>query len=185
MSQAGVISISGGGGGGSPIETLTGNSGGPVPPTANNIFVLGGESSVNNTNGITVIGNPGTSTETVTLTNRITGSTTTSDGAGQTQVFSTFALGATPGTYLFDTNIAAFNKTASLGASYKVSVTRRTTGAADFGIEPDTFIQKEEGAMIGVSVTVLTSGNNFSISVTGLSGNVIDWVALTTYVFAS
>ena len=61
MSQAGVISVSGGGGGGSPVETLTGNTGGAVPPTANNINVIGAS-------GITVAGNPGTSTLTISLT---------------------------------------------------------------------------------------------------------------------
>lgn len=61
MSQAGIVNISGGGGGGGPIETLTGNSGGAVPPTANNIFVLGAA-------GINVVGNPGTSTLTISLT---------------------------------------------------------------------------------------------------------------------
>lgn len=61
MSQAGLINISGGGGSGSPIETLTGDSGGAVPPTANNINTLGSGS-------ITTIGNPGTSTITTELT---------------------------------------------------------------------------------------------------------------------
>lgn len=43
------------------VETLTGNSGGAVGPTANNINVLGGT-------GITVVGNPGTSTLTISTT---------------------------------------------------------------------------------------------------------------------
>ncbi len=44
------------------ILTLTGNSGGAVPPTAGNINVLG-------SGGINVAGNPGTSTLTITTTN--------------------------------------------------------------------------------------------------------------------
>lgn len=59
MSQAG--SYLQGGGGVVPIETLTGNIGGPVPPTAGNINLLGG-------NNITSTGNPGTSTITFDLT---------------------------------------------------------------------------------------------------------------------
>ena len=62
MSQAGIINVAGGGGGGAPIQTLTGNSGGAVPPTANNINVVG-------TGAITVTGNPGTSTLTIAVTN--------------------------------------------------------------------------------------------------------------------
>jgi len=58
VSQAGIINVAGGGGSGSPVQTLTGNSGGAVPPTANNINVVGSGS-------ITVTGNPGTSTLTI------------------------------------------------------------------------------------------------------------------------
>lgn len=42
------------------VETLTGNSGGPVGPTANNINILGA-------GGVLVAGNPGTSTLTITV----------------------------------------------------------------------------------------------------------------------
>lgn len=57
----GFVSFSGTGG----TETLTGNSGGAVSPTANNINTLG-------TGSITIVGNPGTST----LTTQLTGLTT-------------------------------------------------------------------------------------------------------------
>ena len=63
MSQSGrYISNTGPGG---YIQTLTGNSGGAVPPTAGNINTIGG-------NNITVVGNPATST----LTASVTGTTT-------------------------------------------------------------------------------------------------------------
>lgn len=57
MSQQGTIQV--GGGGTILVETLTGNTGGPVPPTANNINVIGAS-------GVNVAGNPGTSTLTIT-----------------------------------------------------------------------------------------------------------------------
>ena len=47
-------------GGAATVDTLTGNSGGPVPPTAGNINVIGA-------GGVTVAGNPGTSTLTITV----------------------------------------------------------------------------------------------------------------------
>lgn len=50
--------------GGSATETLTGNSGGAVSPTANNINTIGAGS-------ITIVGNPGTSTLTTQLTGLI------------------------------------------------------------------------------------------------------------------
>ena len=65
MSQAGINNIGGGGGGGSPVETLTGNNGVAVPPTANNINILG-------TGPITVTGNSGTSTLTISITETAT-----------------------------------------------------------------------------------------------------------------
>ncbi len=62
MSQAGILNVAGGGGGGSPVQTLTGDTGGPVPPTLNNINLIGGA-------GVSVAGNAGTSTLTINLTN--------------------------------------------------------------------------------------------------------------------
>src|SRR5208337_3914925 len=57
MSQAGLINSKGGGGGGN-VQTLTGNTGGAVGPTANNINLVGATL-------YTTAGNPGTSTLTV------------------------------------------------------------------------------------------------------------------------
>jgi hypothetical protein len=59
MSQAGALNATGGGSGN--VQTLTGNSGGAVSPTANNINTLG-------TGSITIVGSPGTSTLTTQLT---------------------------------------------------------------------------------------------------------------------
>lgn len=56
--QANWVQIAGGG---MSIETLTGNSGGAVSPTGNNINTLG-------TGSITIVGNPGSSTLTTQLT---------------------------------------------------------------------------------------------------------------------
>lgn len=61
MSQAGITNVAGGGGPGTPILSLTGNSGGPVFPTGNNVNTVG-------TGSISVVGNPGTSTLTTQLT---------------------------------------------------------------------------------------------------------------------
>ncbi len=58
-------------------------------------------------------------------------------------------------------------------------------GATASGVGSDTFIEKEEGAMSGTTVSVNTSSNTFKINVTGLAGKTIDWVAVATYVFAS
>lgn len=57
MSQYTVSFVAGGSG---TITTLTGNSGGPVPPTAGNINVIGSGT-------VNVVGNPGTSTLTISV----------------------------------------------------------------------------------------------------------------------
>lgn len=63
MSQAGILRVSSGGGGGTGILTITGNSGGNVGADgANNINLLGG-------GAITVTGSPGTNTLTITSSN--------------------------------------------------------------------------------------------------------------------
>lgn len=61
MSQSGRYSL---GSGGAPIETLTGNTGGPVGPTGQNINIIGA-------GAITVAGNPGTSTLTISQSGTI------------------------------------------------------------------------------------------------------------------
>jgi hypothetical protein len=80
MSHAGINDATGGGGGN--VQTLTGNSGGPVPPSGNNINIVG-------SGGVLVSGDPGTSTLTITApggsgittidgnTGSVTGSTVT------------------------------------------------------------------------------------------------------------
>lgn len=65
MSQAGALSTGGGGGGGTDIRTITGNSGGAVPPNAaHNINIVG-------TGTLTVVGSPGTNTLTITDSNTV------------------------------------------------------------------------------------------------------------------
>lgn len=67
-----ILNNSSGSSGGSSVTTITGNSGGAVPPTAGNINIIGA-------GGVTVSGTPGTSTLTITASataftwNEITG----------------------------------------------------------------------------------------------------------------
>lgn len=74
MSQFGTIST--GGGGGSDILTLTGNSGGSVGPS------IGGNVNLVGTGVITIVGNPGTNTLTVTPSGAIASSFITAPSTG-------------------------------------------------------------------------------------------------------
>jgi hypothetical protein len=174
-----------GGSSAADIETITGNSGGAVGPDGSfNINLLGDDSTTNNTNGITVVGNAGTNTQTVTLTNRITGTATTTDDVTPQTIFS-FPLGATPGTYLFFVKVTVFNVTDSLSAAYSSFRTIRATGAAGVSIGATTAFSDEEGAMTGIVVTNGLSGNNATLTATGLAGKTINYLALVDYIFIS
>ncbi len=183
MSQAGIINVSGGGGGGAPIQTITGNDGVAVPPTANNIFLVGGTLSSNNTNGITTTGDAGTSTETVNLTNRVQGIVTTANATPTT--LTTFALGATPGVYNFDIQISGFDVTDTAGCGYFISGSVRTTGAAAVLIGTPDKITNEEAATTACDANLIVSGNNAIVQVTGIAATSINWRSLSQYIFVS
>lgn len=184
MSQAGILNIAGGGGGGTPIQTLTGDSGGAVPPTANNIFVVGGTSTSNNINGITVVGNPGTSTETFTLTNRYTQTATT---VGATTATVTILSALVAGTYTLDMNIAAYataggpagNGYTIVGAVKSDGVTSSLCGGVG-AQQKDSFED-----VVGANAVMNVSGNTITVVFTGAAGVTFDWIVTGTYVLVS
>ncbi len=174
MSQAGLVRFASGTG---ALNTLTGDDGIPVPPDgANNINIITGP-------GLTTTGNIGTNSITITLDGDTRGTTTTV-GAVSANVI-TLALGAVPGTYTFDVKVAAFEATTPAGAGYTIVGAVRTTGAAAVlvpGQAVDTF---EEAALNTASAALGVAGNNAVITVTGVVGLTIDWVADSLYTFAS
>jgi hypothetical protein len=170
MSQAGIINVAGGGGGGAPIQTLTGD-----------IFVLGGTSSVNNLNGITVIGNPGTSTETFTLTNRFQQNTTTV-GAASSTVTILSALAA--GTYTLDILVAGYATAGGpAGNGYTIVGAVRSTGAAATLLPNQQKDSFEE--TVGANAVLGVSGNTITVTVTGSAGINFDWNITGTYILVS
>lgn len=125
MSQ--IISFGSGGGGGSPVLTLTGNSGGPISPTAGNINLLGG-------NNITAAGNAGTSTITFSVTGttnhalqlgNATGSLTSLGVASNGQL----PIGSTGADPVLNTLTAGTNISIANGAG---TITISASGAASF-----------------------------------------------------
>ena len=167
---------------GTGIETVTGNSGGPVGPDgADNLNLLGDDSTVNNTNGITVIGDAGTNTETVTLTNRLTGTGTTVGATTADLV--TFSLGAVAGAYNFELKVIGFNASTPASTGFTVLGTMRTDGAtATIEAVPDE-TPIENVALITCDVDMIASVNNLIIRVLGVAGLTINWNVLATYVF--
>jgi hypothetical protein len=180
------------------IKVLT--SGGPIPgniptsfntdsgvviPSANTVNINGGQTTINNVNGIRAIANlTGSNNEVIQLTNRISGSGTTTDGTTPV-IISSFNLGAVPGTYLVTAQLAAFDVTDSLSAGYTSYCVVRTNGVTATLINSQVGLISEEGAMVGVDVENAIVGNSLNVTAIGLAGKTIHYVSLSTYIFAS
>jgi hypothetical protein len=178
MSQAGIISISGG----TPAvpEQFTTDSGIAVP-VANNLNIFGIDSIANNDNGISTSGSG--ATVNIILTNRSTGTVTTANATPTTAL--TFALGATPGVYFFEGNVVAFDTTDTAGGAYSFVSGFRTTGAAATEISTEFKDVFEEAAMATADFSIAASANNFVLTVTGIAAKTIDWNVYLTYRFVS
>ncbi len=177
MSQAGAITVSGGGGGGS-LNTLTPDQGGVVSPVANNINVFGQSTTINNDNGIRTF-NGGAGELDVRLTNRITGSVTTSDATPTT--IASFSLDAVATVYTFDIQIACFNSTDINGDGYFISGTARTDGVtATLCGTPDKIVNEE--VIDTADANMIVSGNTVIIQATGIAGKTHRWRTVATYV---
>lgn len=160
------------------VETLTGNSGGPVGPDSVdfNINILGGA-------GITIVGDPSTNTLTANLNNYSNQTVTTTNATPNNTIV--LPLGSTPGVYTLDVNVSAFNVTDTLGAGFSVFSSVRTTGSAAVLIDNSDLISNTEGDMSGTNCTVQVTGNDAVIQLTGLASKTIDWRAIIFYTFVS
>lgn len=161
---------------------------GTAVPAANILIVNGFDSDENNENGIItkggVVGTGTVNEVDVVITNRITGTGTTTDGVTPVTLF-TFPLGASPGTYLFQINVTVFDLTSSLSAGYVDFAAVRTTGAVAFDIGTQPALIVEEGILSTASVNPTINGNSFEFTVTGVAGETINWYVLATYIFVS
>lgn len=178
MSQAGKLNTSSGP---PPIvaTTYVTDVNSPAIPALNVLNVLGNDTTVNDANGIRTDGSSGSNTLTVQLTNRLQGTTSTV-GAVTADII-TFSLGATPGTYAFEVRISGFEATTPAGVGYSLFASVRTTGAAATLCGTPDLIENEEAALIAADVTMVVSGNNAIVRVTGVAALTINWSAVGLY----
>ncbi len=165
MSQAGVSSFNSSGG--AVVEFLEGNSGGPVPPDGSHIIHVVGTA----TNGINVVGSPGTSTLTVAMQSPY------SDGDF---TFTTATAGATRTVTVSNTNNSNVASNATLlistgGASAgDPKIVYNEVGAADWATGIDN--SASDSYVISASASLGTS-NVLSLATSGIStfqgGNVL------------
>lgn len=180
MSQAGILNTSAG-----PVPPtvptqFTADSGTAIP-AANNLNVFGIDSPLNNDNGISTVG--AGDTLQVVLNNRVTGAIATAN-ATPTTVFA-FNLGATPGVYIFEGNLVAFNSTDTAGAGYTFSSAFRTDGVTATEIATEFKDVMEEAAMATADFSIAGVGNTMTLTATGIAGKTINWNALINYRFVS
>lgn len=156
-------------------------------PAANILIVNGFDSEENNANGIITKGGvvgTGTGNEVdVVLTNRLTGSVTTSGAV--TSPIITF----TPtviGTYVLEARVSAYNTTASLGAGYSMFSAIRFDGVnSNLCGTPDRIVN-EEGSMAtpgNANCTITVSGADILVNGAGYAAQNINWVAVGLYTF--
>lgn len=161
---------------------------GAATPAANNLNVFTSQTGVttagtdNNIKGVTTSATG--STVNVILTNRITGTATTTDGVTPANVF-TFNLGAIPGTYLFRSYLVVYDLTGSLGGGYSSFATVRTTGAVGTLLNTGNFFISEEGALSALDLANEVTANTLQLNVTGIAGKTIHYNALTEFIFVS
>jgi len=179
MSQAGIINTATG-----PVPPAVPTSfvtdvNSPSVPIANIENILGNDTSANNNNGIFTDGSSGSNTITVFISNRITGSVTTTDATPTT--IASFSLGATPAVFVFDIQISSFNLTDVNGDGYFISGSARTDGAtATLCGTPDKIINEEVAD--AADANMIVSGNNVIIQATGIVGKTHHWRTVATYV---
>lgn len=181
MSQAGIINTSTG-----PVPptvptTFVTDINSPAVPALNILNVLGNDTTANNINGIQTDGSSGSNTLTIQLTNRLQGTTTTVGAV--TGDLITFALGATPGTYALEVRIAGFNASTPASVGYSLFGTVRTDGATAAIVGTVDRINNEDAALITANATIIASGNNAVIQVTGVAALSINWSGVGLYTF--
>jgi hypothetical protein len=181
MSQAGPLSGSSGPPAGE-IEFDT-DAASPAISAAGVIIFTGGSTSLSTAAGIQTSGSTGGNTMSVELTNRVTGTVTTTNATPTSLAI--FALSPTPGVYNFDLSIAAFDVTDSAGAGWAIFGTVRSDGTDTFLVEAPDKITNQEAATLATDANLLAGGvgvNQAIVQVTGIAGKTINWKLVGTYV---
>lgn len=164
--------------GGSPtVPTSFTTDFGVAVPVANNLNVFAEDSPNDNDNGIFTVGIGDTLT--IALSNRVTGTVTTTDATPTTII--SISLGATPNVFYIEGNVVAFDTTDSQGGVYNFVSGMRTDGVNAIEIATEFKDEFEEASMAPSTINVQVSGNNMVLVVTGIAATTIRWNALLTY----
>lgn len=163
MSQAGAVS-SGGGGTGTDIRTITGNSGGAVPPNAaHNINILGAGT-------ISVVGNPGTNTLTISDAQAVW----TLQSTSTTMAANTGYFCVSPGGAL----VLTLPATSVLGDEIKIAL----DGATSFSVAQtagQSIVYGSQSTTAGVGGSLTSTQQGDSLTIVCRTAN-LRWVAISS-----
>lgn len=175
-----------------PTSFVTQN--GTAVPAANILNVNAYDSTENNDNGIVTKGGiasgnpPGSgaiSEMDIYLTNRATGTVTTTDATPTTALTFSLATGGATGVYFINGDIVAYDVTDVAGGAYSFVSGARTLAGVGTEIGTEFKDVLEEAAMVTADFSVSVTGNNFIVSVQGIAGKTINWNVSLTYRFVS
>ena len=175
MSQAGANSASNSPSG--DINQITPDVGTVIIPVAGNINLIGGQTSANTDFGIRTSG--AADTGTIQLTNRLTGTVTTSNATPTTII--TVTLAASQTSYSMSGVVTVIVPATGDSASYDFQAAFKTSGvvAAEIGTEyPTTF---EDTSLAPADITISASGNTVILQVIGVAATTIHWDAILNY----
>lgn len=154
---------------------------GTAIPSANNLEILGRDTTQDNVNGIRTDADPNNGNFLyVELTNRFHGSATTV-GATTADVI-TFSLGAIPANFFFNFTTSVFNASTPAGAGYDTFTTVRTDGITAIIVGDTDAITHEDTALITTTAEVVVSGNTVIFRVGGVAGLTINWKVVGIYI---
>ena len=165
---------------------------GPVPPAVPTSFVTDDGTAIPLTNVLNVLGVNGIETLAdpdgsnnlyISLANGSTVEATTVDA--QTVSVNALDLGPVAGAFSFTTTVAGFDVTtnnASVGFFFRGLI--QTNGAAATLVASLDNLHGESPTLVASNCTVSVSGNFLQITFLGVAGVTINWVAVTTGVFA-
>jgi len=170
MSQAGTFVSGGGPVPPTVVETLTGNTGGPVGPNGNNIYLLGATGEIN------IAGNAGSSTLIVSLAAQSGLFTATTVGA-TTEPLITIPIANPEGVVFIVTLIAVVSDySGSAGGTFTTTASNNGGGAVISGTGGDLQDSIAGGGTIPLAFFTV-SGNDVIFNVTGVAGITINWKA--------
>ncbi len=154
---------------------------GTAVPSANVLQLLGGSTTQDNVNGIRTDANPNNGNIVYTeLTNRITGSGTSTNGS--TVNLATIALGGSAAVYRFRFDISGRDTGSGDGVGYDLQGTVKTDGAAATLISAPYVDNDEDASLLTATVTLTTSGNSAIVQVVGVTGRTINYKTVGYYV---